>query len=67
VILLLTGDQVMASRQGSADNLCGVYCVLNVTEVVIGKFKVEQKLKGKSGQKETLFRNLLGYLAKKMN
>ena len=51
-------------RQGSIDQLCGVYSVLNATEVVIGKYRVDRKRKRKSSQRKTLFNDLIDYLAK---
>lgn len=54
----------MPIRQGSIDGLCGVYSVMNATEVVIGKFHYDRRLKRKASQRRVLFRNLIGYLAK---
>lgn len=54
----------MTIRQGSIDCLCGVYSVLNATEILIGKFKYDRKLKKRNSQKMALFSDLLGYLAK---
>ena len=51
-------------RQGSIDHLCGVYSVLNATEVVIGKFHYDRRLKRKASQRKTLFNDLIGHLAK---
>lgn len=51
-------------RQGSIDHLCGVYSVLNATEVVIGKFHYDRRLKRKASQRKTLFSDLIGHLAK---
>ena len=51
-------------RQGSIDHLCGVYSVLNATETVIGKYRVDRKRKKKSSQRKTLFNDLIGHLAK---
>ena len=53
----------MAIRQGSLDGLCGVYSVINATEIVIGKFMRHQH-KSK-GQKRKLFKALVRYLARK--
>lgn len=55
----------MAIRQGSIDCLCGVYSVLNATEIVIGKYQNDRALKERGGQKRILFGELLGYLARK--
>jgi len=55
---------VMPIRQGSIDGLCGVYSVMNATEVVIGKFHYDRRLKRKASQRRVLFKNLIGYLAK---
>jgi len=55
---------VMPIRQGSIDHLCGVYSVLNATEVVIGKYRVDRKRKRKASQRKTLFNDLIGHLAK---
>ena len=54
----------MTSRQGSMDCLCGVYAVINATEIVIGKFIAHSKTH-EQGQKRRLFNELIGYLAKK--
>lgn len=54
----------MPIRQGSIDGLCGVYSVMNATEVVIGKFHYDRRLKRKASQRRVLFRKLIGYLAK---
>jgi len=54
----------MPIRQGSIDGLCGVYSVMNATEVVIGKFHYDRRLKRKASQRRVLFRNLIGYLSK---
>ena len=51
-------------RQGSIDRLCGIYSVLNATEVVIGKYRVDRKRKRKASQRKTLFNDLIGHLAK---
>lgn len=51
-------------RQGSIDHLCGIYSILNATEVVIGKYRVDRKRKRKSSQRKTLFNDLIGHLAK---
>lgn len=55
----------MASRQGSLDCLCGVYAVLNATEIVIGKFMITTKRNKRKSQKRLLFNDLVGYLAKR--
>lgn len=55
----------MAIRQGSLDCLCGVYAVLNATEIVIGKFMVATKRNKRKNQKRALFNDLVSYLAKK--
>lgn len=55
----------MAIRQGSLDCLCGVYAVINATEVVIGKFHVHKNRIKYKGQKRMLFNELIGHLAKK--
>lgn len=55
----------MATRQGSIDCLCGVYSVLNATEIVIGKYQNDRALKERGSQKRVLFGELVGYLAKK--
>ena len=54
----------MPIRQGSIDGLCGVYSVMNATEIVIGKFHYDRRLKHKASQRRVLFKNLIGYLAK---
>ncbi|MBL8500738.1 MAG: hypothetical protein JNL77_09190 [Nitrosomonas sp.] len=54
----------MPIRQGSIDGLCGVYSVMNATEIVIGKFHYDPKLKRKASQRRVLYKNLIGYLAK---
>lgn len=54
----------MPIRQGSIDQLCGIYSVMNATEVVIGKFHYDRRLKRKASQRKTLFSNLIGHLAK---
>lgn len=54
----------MASRQGSIDQLCGLYSVLNATEVVIGKYSYQRKFSHVS-QKRALFQELVAYLARK--
>ncbi|PTQ77397.1 hypothetical protein C8R26_10843 [Nitrosomonas oligotropha] len=54
----------MPIRQGSIDGLCGVYSVMNATEVVIGKFHYDRKLGRKASQRRVLFKNLIGYLSK---
>ena len=54
----------MPIRQGSIDQLCGVYSVMNANEVVIGKFHYDRKLKLKASQRKTLFSDLIGQLAK---
>ena len=51
-------------RQGSIDHLCGIYSVLNATEVVIGKYRVDRKRKKKCSQRRTLFNDLISILAK---
>jgi len=55
----------MAIRQGSLDCLCGVYAVLNATEIVIGKFMVTTKRNKRKSQKRALFNDLVGYLARR--
>lgn len=55
----------MAIRQGSIDCLCGVYSVLNATELVVGKHKFNQKLNGDISHKRALFEALIGHLSKK--
>lgn len=55
----------MASRQGVLDSLCGVYAVVNATEIVIGKFVVASSSNKRKGQKKALFKALISYLAKK--
>lgn len=55
----------MTTRQGSIDCLCGVYCVLNATEIVIGKFAYDRRRKKRKNQKLALFSDLVGYLAKR--
>lgn len=55
---------IMPIRQGSIDGLCGVYSVMNATEIVIGKFHYDPKLKHKASQRRVLYKNLIGYLAK---
>ncbi len=57
-------EHIMPIRQGSIDGLCGVYSVMNATEVVIGKFHYDRKLKRKASQRRVLYKNLIGYLAK---
>lgn len=54
----------MVIRQGSIDCLCGIYCVLNATEIVIGKFKYDKNLAKRNSQKMAMFSDLVGYLAK---
>lgn len=54
----------MPIRQGSIDGLCGVYSVMNATEVVIGKFHYDRRLKRKASQRRVLFKKLIGYLSK---
>lgn len=55
----------MPIRQGSIDHLCGVYSVLNATEIVVGKYAaVDRQLKDKCSQRKTLFNDLIGCLAK---
>ena len=54
----------MTIRQGSIDHLCGIYSVLNATEVVVGKYVVDRKLGNKSSQRKTLFGELVAHLAK---
>ena len=55
----------MASRQGSLDCLCGVYTVVNATEIVVGKLVVASSSNKRKGQKKALFKALISYLAKK--
>lgn len=55
----------MAIRQGSLDCLCGVYAVVNATEVVIGKFIGASNSNKRKGQKKVLFKSLIKHLAKK--
>jgi hypothetical protein len=55
----------MASRQGSLDCLCGVYAVLNATEIVIGKFMMTTKRNKRKSQKRVLFNDLVSYLSNK--
>jgi len=52
----------MATRQGSLDCLCGLYAVLNATEILIVKYANNRQ---EIGQKRALFGELVGYLAKK--
>lgn len=52
----------MATRQGSLDCLCGLYAVLNATEILIVKFANNRP---EIGQKRALFGELVSYLAKK--
>lgn len=52
----------MATRQGSLDRLCGLYAVLNATEILVMKFARDKK---EIGQKRALFGELVRYLAKK--
>lgn len=54
----------MTIRQGSIDGLCSVCSVMNATEIVIGKFHYDPKLKHKASQRRVLYKNLIGYLAK---
>ena len=54
----------MASRQGVLDSLCGVYAVVNATEIVIGKFVVASNGSKRKGQKKALFKALINHLAK---
>lgn len=54
----------MPIRQGSIDQLCGVYSVMNATEAVIGKFHYDRKLKHKASQRKTLFHDLINHLDK---
>jgi hypothetical protein len=54
----------MAIRQGSIDCLCGMYSVLNATEIVIEKYKFDRSLPKKKNQKRALFNDLVGYLAR---
>lgn len=55
----------MAIRQGSLDCLCGIYSVINATEIVIGKFEVDKNRIKSKDQKRVLFNDLIGHLAKK--
>ena len=55
----------MAIRQGGLDCLCGVYAVINATQIVIGKFKVDKNRKKRPCQKRALFNDLVGYLAER--
>lgn len=55
----------MASRQGSLDCLCGVYTVVNATEIVVGKLVVASNSNKRKGQKKALFKSLIKHLAKK--
>lgn len=57
-------EHIMPIRQGSIDQLCGVYSVMNATELVIGKFHYDRQLKRKASQRKTLFSDLIGHLAK---
>ncbi len=52
----------MTIRQGSIDGLCSVCSVMNATEIIIGKFHYDRKLKRKASQRKVLFKNLIGYL-----
>ncbi|MEI7614497.1 MAG: hypothetical protein WCK63_16475 [Betaproteobacteria bacterium] len=52
----------MATRQGSIDCLCGLYAVLNATEILVIKYAINKKA---ISQKRALFGELVGYLAKK--
>lgn len=54
----------MPIRQGSIDQLCGVYSVMNATELVIGKFHYDRQLKRKASQRKTLFHDLINHLDK---
>lgn len=54
----------MPIRQGSIDGLCSVYSVMNATEIAIGKFHYDPKLKHKASQQRVLYKNLIAYLAK---
>ena len=54
----------MPIRQGSIDHLCSVYSVMNATEIIIGNFHYDRKLKRKASQRKVLFNNLIGYLTK---
>lgn len=54
----------MPIRQGSIDGLCGVYSVMNATEIAIGKFHYDRRLKHKASQRRVLYKSLIGYLAK---
>lgn len=65
MVNMMTDEKdVRPIRQGSIDHLCGIYSVLNATEVVIGKYRVDRKRKRKSSQRKTLFNDLIGHLAK---
>lgn len=55
----------MAIRQGSLDCLCGIYSVMNATEIVIGNYQVDRKLPKKRMQKRALFYALVRYFAKR--
>ena len=55
----------MAARQGSMDCLCGVYAVLNATELVVGRRLFNHKPKNKRSHKRALFAELIHFLAKK--
>ena len=64
MVSAMTEKDVRPIRQGSIDHLCGVYSVLNATEVLIGKYRVDRKRKRKSSQRKTLFNDLIDHLAK---
>ena len=55
----------MTIRQGSIDHLCGIYSVLNATEIVVGKYVVDRRMGHKSSQRKTLFGELVAHLAAK--
>lgn len=54
----------MAARQGSMDRLCGVYAVINATEVVIGRAQFRRNIDGKNSYQRILFSTLIRNLAR---
>ncbi|MDR4517949.1 MAG: hypothetical protein MRK00_11255 [Nitrosomonas sp.] len=54
----------MTIKQGSIDQLCGLYSVLNATELLIGKYAPYDRRLRVSSQKKALFGELVAYLAR---
>ena len=55
----------MTIKQGSIDQLCGLYSVLNATELLIGKYAPYDRRLRAASQKKALFGELVAYLARK--